>query len=98
MPKLKETDAKQHLPFNHIFNANASTRSQTSYLSKTLKNVELKTLYMSGRATQVCLNASQCIVCINESNISEAPVCPNEAQDTGIKTLQLMCPWLAKIC
>ena len=53
---------------------------------------------MSGRATQVCLNIWQCIICINESNISKAPVCPNEAQDTGIKTLHLMCTWLARIC
>ena len=44
-------------------------------LSKTLKNVELKTFRMPGSATQVCLNISQCI--INESNISIAPVCPN---------------------
>ena len=47
------------------------------HLSKTLKNVALKTLCMPGSATQVCLNVSQCIVCINESNISVAPVRPN---------------------
>ena len=28
---------------------------------------------MPGSATQVCLNVSQCILCINESNISVAP-------------------------
>ena len=44
-------------------------------LSKTLKNVELKTFCMPGSATQVCLNISRCI--INEPNISIAPVCPN---------------------
>ena len=47
------------------------------HLSKTLKNIDLKTLCMPGSATQVCLNVSQCINCINESNISVAPVCPN---------------------
>ena len=62
---------------NHIFNANASTRSQKFNWSKTLKNVELKTLYMPGSATQVCLNVSQCIGCIKEFNISVASMCPN---------------------
>ena len=47
------------------------------HLSKTLQNVELKTLCMLGFAAQVCLNVSQCIVCINNSNISVALVCPN---------------------
>ena len=47
------------------------------HLSKTLKNVELKTLCMPGPAAQVCLNVSQCIVCINESNISVVPVRQN---------------------
>ena len=46
-----------------------------------LKNVELKTLCMAVSVTQVCLNVSECIVGINESNISVAPVCPNEALD-----------------
>ena len=46
-------------------------------LSKVLKNVELKTLCMPGCATQVYLNVSQRIVCINESDISISPVCPN---------------------
>ena len=73
----RRTDAKQHQPFNHIFNANASTCSQTFNLSKTLKNIELKTLYMPMFATQVCLNVSKCIICINKSNISVAPMCPN---------------------
>ena len=44
-------------------------------LSKTLKNVELKTLCMTGSSTQVCLNVKHCVVCINKSNISVAPVC-----------------------
>ena len=47
------------------------------HLSKTHKNVELKTLCMPASATQVCLNISQCIVCIHESSISVAPLCPN---------------------
>ena len=32
-------------------------------------------------AAQVCLNVSQCIICINESNISITQVCPNETLD-----------------
>ena len=36
---------------------------------------------MAVSVTQVCLNVSECIVGINESNISVAPVCPNEALD-----------------
>ena len=47
------------------------------HLSKTTKNVQLKTLCMPGSVAQVCLNVSQCIVCINKSNISIAPVFPN---------------------
>ena len=47
------------------------------HLSKTLKNVELKTLCMPGSAIQICLHVSWCIVCKNESNIPIAPVCPN---------------------
>ena len=47
------------------------------HLSKTLKNVELKTLCMPGSASQICLNVSQYIVHINESNISVAPVWPH---------------------
>ena len=43
----------------------SSTRSQTFNLSKILNNVELKTLCMPGSVVQVCLNVSQCIVCIN---------------------------------
>ena len=39
---------------------------------------------MAGSAAQVCLNVSQCIVFINESNISEALLCPNEALDTAL--------------
>ena len=46
------------------------------HLSKTLTNVQFKALYMCEPATQVCLNLSQCTVCIKESNISLAPVCP----------------------
>ena len=46
-------------------------------LSKTLKDVELRTLCMIGSSTQVCLNVKQCIVCSNKSNISAAPVCSN---------------------
>ena len=53
------------------------------HLRKTLKNVELKTLCMPGSATQVCLNVLQCIIFINEYNISVAPVCPNQALDTA---------------
>ena len=68
---------------HHIFNANASTRSQTFNLTKPLKNVEFKTLCMRGSATQVCLKVSQCIGCINKSNISIAPVCPISALDTA---------------
>ena len=59
-------ELRQNNVSNHIFNADASARSQTPNISKTLKNVELKTLCMPGSATQVCLNVSQCIVCINE--------------------------------
>ena len=74
----RRIDAKQHEPFNHILNANASTRrSQTFKLCKTLKNVELKTLCIPGSAAQVYLNVSQYIVSIKESNISVAWVCPN---------------------
>ena len=65
---------------NHLIissTPNTSTGSQTFNLSKTLKNVELKTLCMPWSVAQLCLNVSQCIVCINESNISVAPVCPN---------------------
>ena len=47
------------------------------YLTQ-VKNVELKTLCMPGSAAQVCLNVSQCIVFISESNISLAPVCRNK--------------------
>ena len=47
-----------------------------------VKNVESKTLYMPVSAAHVCLNVSQCIVYINESNISVEPVCANEALDT----------------
>ena len=69
---------KQHQPFNHIFSGNVSTSSQTFNLDKKLlKNVEFKTLCMPGSATQVSLNVLQYIVCINKSNISVAPECPN---------------------
>ena len=37
---------------------------------------------MPGSAAHVCLNLSQYIVCINESNIFVAPMCPNETLDT----------------
>ena len=46
------------------------------HLSKTHKNVELKTLHLPASVTQVRLNVSQYTVCINESNISIAPVSP----------------------
>ena len=36
---------------------------------------------MPGSAAQICLNVWQCIICINESNISVTPVCLNEALD-----------------
>ena len=72
---LRMIDAKQTKPFNHIFNGNTSTCSQTFNLSKTFYNVELKALCMSG--SKFCLNISQCIVCINESNICVALVYSN---------------------
>ena len=62
---------------NHLITSMQMRLHVLRYLSKTLKNVEIKTLCMTGCATQFCLNASQCIVCINESNISVALVCPN---------------------
>ena len=49
-------------------------------LSNTLKNVELKTLCMPVTATPTCfnvLNLSQCIICINKSNLSIVLACPN---------------------
>ena len=55
-----------------------------------VKNVKLKTLCMPGSTTQVCLNVSRCIVCINESNISVATVCPNEALDMALNTWLLL--------
>ena len=65
VPKLKKTDAKQHQLFNHIFNANASTPSQTPFnlKSNVVEIVELKTLSIPVSATQFCLNVSQSIVC-----------------------------------
>ena len=51
-----------------------------------VKNVKLKTLYMPGSAAQVCLNVLRCIICINESYISIAPACSNEALDTALKS------------
>ena len=50
------------------------------HLSKTLKNVELKTLNIHGSVAQVCENVSQCIICINECNISATPICPKETK------------------
>ena len=44
---------------------------------------------MTGSTAQVCLIVSQCIICINESNISTAPVCPNSALDTVLSTIFL---------
>ena len=51
------------------------------HLSKTHKNVELKTLHLPASVTQVRLNVSQYTVCINESNISIAPASPYYALD-----------------
>ena len=53
----------------------------TFNLSKTLKNVELKTLLCS---SQVCLNVLKRIVCIKESNISVTLVCPNETLNKAL--------------
>ena len=63
--QIKEKHAKQDQLFNHFFNANASTPSQTFNLSNALKIFELKTLCMPVSATLICLNVSQSIVCIN---------------------------------
>ena len=83
-PNLKKkTHATQHQLFN-IFNANASTPSQTFNLINTLKIVKLKTLRMPVSATQVCLNVSQSIVCINKSRLYIVPVCPNLPLDTSL--------------
>ena len=63
---------------NHLIISSTQMRLHVlRHLSKTLKKFELKVLRMLGSATQVCLNASQCILCINKSNISVAPACPN---------------------
>ena len=66
---------------------NLSSHSQTFNLSKTLRNVKLKTLCMSWSETQVYLNVSHCIVFISESKISLALVCANEALDTALAAL-----------
>ena len=59
--------------FNHIFNTNASTLSQTFTVSKALKidlmYVLCKTFCMPVSATEICLNVSQSIVCINKSSL-----------------------------
>ena len=60
-PNQRKTDATQHQLFN-IFDANASTPSETFNLSNTLKIVKPKTLCMLVSATQVCLNVSKSIV------------------------------------
>ena len=60
-PNQRKTDATQHQLFN-IFDANASTPSETFNLSNTLKVVKPKTLCMLVSATQVCLNVSKSIV------------------------------------
>ena len=39
---------------------------------------------MPASASQVCLTVSQCVISINQSNISIAPVCPNEAMDLAL--------------
>ena len=84
VPKFKKkTHATQHQLF-HIFNANASTPSQTFNLINTLKIVKLKTLRMPVSATQVCLNVSQSIVRINKSRLYIVPVCPNVPLDTSM--------------
>ena len=94
VPKLKKTVAKQHQLFNHIFNANASTPSQTPFnlKSNVLEIVELKTLSIPVPATQFCLNVSQSIVCQKKSSLYIVPVCPNLsgiAQRSSVKKLFL---------
>ena len=60
---------------SHLIISSTQMRQQVlRHLSKTLKNVELKTLYVSGSVAKVCLNVSKCIVCINNS---VTPVCSN---------------------
>ena len=61
----RKTDETKHQLFN-IFNANASTPSQTFNLSNVLKIVNLKALCMPVSATQFCSNVSPCIVLINK--------------------------------
>ena len=70
--------------FNHIFNTNASTPSQTFNLSNTLKIVELKTICMPVSPTEVCLNVSQSIVCKNKLSLNIVLGCPNLPLDTEL--------------
>ena len=46
---------------SHLIISSTQMRRQVlRHLSKTLKNVELKTLYVSGSVAKVCLNVSKC--------------------------------------
>ena len=57
-PNQRKTGAKQHQLFNHIFNVNVSTPSQTFNLSISRKVFELKTL---------CKPVSACLFKLSQS-------------------------------
>ena len=72
-PNYMSKTVQNNKLFNHIFNTNASTLSQTFSVSNALKidlmYVLCKTLCMPVSAAQICLNVSQSIVCINKSSL-----------------------------
>ena len=82
-PNERKTGAKQNPLFNHIFNVNVSTLSQTFNLSISLKIIELKTLCMPVSACLFKYIKKYCF-CINKSNLYKVLVCPNLPLDTAL--------------
>ena len=90
VPKIKRELMENNIN-NLIISSMQMLLCVLKHLSKTLKNVELKTLWMPGSAAHACLNYHFCfykqlnyhfcfykrIVSINDSNISVPQVCPN---------------------
>ena len=95
-PNERNTGAKQHQIFNHIFNVNVSTPSQTFNLSISLKIIELKTLCMPVSACLFkCITKYCC--CVNKSRLYIVLACPNLTLDTAQKIFLLFTIIYSKI-